>query len=364
MYKHKTLLERFFTIGASTKDFAQRSLILNIELDDKSRFSFLLAAPNPIEAKSALLYNSVFDSQIKGFITDFENIQDENDIIQLQKKLSKFTDDFLPLPIRKYLLANKDLYDYLVIEDDSIDFNIPYGILFFPEKSNGISISGFGYFLAELYTPIRAMQEKNERKESDSVSEIEKLCVLSSEDLPGSVQEETTIINYFNNIKSHLAISLQDEMHLENELKDHVCNLYHFCCHGTKNCKLATVKKGNPKYIDMDFFSLYQFPKHTTIFLNICSSNYTIYDGTNYRSISKKFINREAELVIMTEWPIDDTVAFKMGTEFYKRVIEKKEPALVAIHNIKKELTSISEKLVAITYSLKGNPNMKIAIKD
>lgn len=364
MYRHKRFFDRFFTIGSTTKDFAHRSLLLNIELDKDGRFNFTLSATSLIEGKSNLLNNPVFVSRINSFIKDIENIKDIADIINVQRQLSSFTDDFLPLEIRKYLLANKSLYDYLVIEDDSIDFNIPYGILFFPDKSDGLSISGKGYFLAELYTPIRAIQEKSSNKTDIPVSEIEKVCVLSTDDLKGSIQEEKSIIDYFNSKKNNIAVSIQDEVQLEKELANQNCNLYHFCCHGNNKCQIVTVKKGTPRYLDTDFFNLCKFPQNTTIFLNICSSNFTVYDGITYRSISKKLINREAELIIMTEWPINDSVAFRMGTEFYNRVIEKKESALSAIHNIKKSFTTIPEKLTAITYSLKGNPDMRLKIKE
>lgn len=365
MYRHKRFFDRFFTIGTTTKDFTHRSLLLNIELDTDNRFTFTLSTPALIEGKSKLSNTAVFTSKINLYIEKITTIKTTADLIQVQSELSSFTDDFLPLNIRKFLLNNKSLYDYIVIEDDSIDFNIPYGILFFPDRSTGVSLSGKGYFLSELYTPIRAIQEKQSKKDIKiSDTEINKICVLSSDDLPGSLKEEDDIIKYFNNKISDIAFSIQDENELETELTNQICNLYHFCCHGNKNNEILSNKNGKTIYMDLDFFNMYRFPQSTTIFLNICLSNYTKYDGVAYRSISKKFINREAELVVMTEWPINDDVAFRMGTEFYRRIIDMKETPLVAIHNIKKLFSSLDDKLTAITYSLKGNPYMRISIKN
>lgn len=365
MYKHKGFLDKFLTTGTTTKDFIHRSLLLNIELDQDDRFNFSLSTPSLIEGKSNLKNTPIFSSQLNSFIDAIENIKSMNDLINIQTQLSPFTDDFLPLEIRKFLLHNKSLYDYIVIEDDSIDFNIPYGILFFPDKSTGISISGKGYFLSELYTPVRAIQEKQRKRENIKISdtEINKICVLSSDDLPGSKKEEAAIIKYFNDKTNGIAVSIQDENELKAELSDQICNLYHFCCHGNEKCQIVSNKNGNRIEMNLSFFNMYRFPQNTTIFLNICLSNYTIYDGVAYRSISKKLINREAELVIMTEWPINDAVAYRMGTEFYKRIIEKNESPLVALHNIKKSFSTLPEKLTAITYSMKGNPYMRISIK-
>ena len=83
MYRHKRFFDRFFTIGSATKDFAHRSLLLNIELDKDGRFNFTLSATSLIEGKSNLLNNPVFVSRINSFIKDIENIKDIADIINV-----------------------------------------------------------------------------------------------------------------------------------------------------------------------------------------------------------------------------------------------------------------------------------------
>jgi hypothetical protein len=112
----------------------------------------------------------------------------------------------------------------------------------------------------------------------------------------------------------------------------------------------------------MAFFSLYRFPPNTLVFLNICYSAYTKYEDKVPRSIANKFIDRNAHLVIMTEWPISDSFASLIGTKFYRRLMSK-ETALQAVHNLKKEAKTIADKFTAMTYSLRGNPNLTIEIE-
>ncbi len=361
----KRILDRFFSTGTTTKDYAHRSLLLNIDLNESNKFCFTLSASEIIEGKSKIPFDSSFKTTIQNIIVSIiklsidEKLSDDDFYKQLtliQSKLSVITDDFLPQSIREYFLVNKDLYDYLVIEDDNIDFNIPFGVLFFPKKSENQSITGRGYFLSELYTLIRSTET------SESVLQLTKIRTLSSENLPGSILEERAILDFFNSKISNIAEPINSIEELEESLKNESCNLYHFCCHGGINCNIISEKKGIENEIGMDMFNLIRFPDHTFVFLNICLSNFTTYENEIPRSISNKLINRHSELVVVTEWPINDFVGFKMGTNFYTEVLEKGRTSIQAIHNIKKNITNKRNKFTAIAYSLKGNPNLRFEV--
>lgn len=361
----RRILDRFFSTGTTTKDYAHRSLLLNIDLNESNKFCFTLSASEIIEGKSKLSFDSNFKTNIQNIIISIIKLSINNkltddeffkQLTSIQSTLSVLTDDLLPQAIREYFLVNKDLYDYLVIEDDNIDFNIPFGILFFPTNTEKKSITGRGFFLSELYTLIRSTET------SESVLQLTKARTLSSENLPCSILEEKEILDFFNSKISNIAEPINSIEELEDSLKNESCNLYHFCCHGGFDCNIIAQKSGIDNEIGIDMFNLIRFPDHTFVFLNICLSNYTTYENEIPRSISNKLINRHSELVVVTEWPINDFVGFNMGTNFYKEVFEEGRTSIQAIHNIKKNITDKRHKFTAIAYSLKGNPNLRFEV--
>ena len=67
-------------------------------------------------------------------------------------------------------IKNRNNYYYLVIEDEAIPVNIPYGVLFFPDRSITNCISDKGFFLSEYYTVLRSTSanESNLKNNIDS----------------------------------------------------------------------------------------------------------------------------------------------------------------------------------------------------
>ncbi len=359
MMPKKSILGRFIT-RTSSKEYNHRSLLLNVEIDSTNHFYFQLfnGGNKVFEGRSRISLSKELSASIKEYIDEISPLADNFDdraLLAIQSKLSQFTDDFLPKSISDYLIKNKSIYYYLVIEDESIPINIPYGILFFPDRSVKKCISTKGFFLSEFFTVVRS------KMSSESELTVKKVLTLSSDDLDGSKKEEEELFAYFNSKKPGLAEKIDDKNHFQSLIDRYNPNCFHFCCHGTENCEIATIKNGNIELIEMDFFNLHRFPDNTFIYLNICLSAYTKYDHTIPRSIASKFLDRNANLVVMTEWPIDDSFAYIIGTEFYKRVLDN-ETAVQAIHNIKTKAVTPIDKLTAITYSLRGNPNLKIVL--
>lgn len=349
----------FFSTKQDNKDYVHRSLFLNVEVDQNQFFNFKLFNNGKMKAsgRSRKTSNTELKTEIKNYVdelTKASKILTPDSINAIQRKLSQFTDDFFPKEISDFIIENKGEYYYIVI-DDEIDINIPYGILMFPDPTVKDCISPAGFFLSEYFTIVRSKQSDN------SSLSISNITVLSSDDLDCSKIEEQELSSYFNKLKPGILIPIADKNHFANVLSTIQPNCLHFCCHGNSNCQIISFKNNVYEYFDMEFFSLHRFPQNTIVFLNICLSAYTTYDDHVPRSIANKFIDRNAHLVIMTEWPISDAFASLIGTKFYLRLMNK-ETALQAVHKLKREAKSVQDKFTAMTYSLRGNPNLRIEI--
>jgi len=351
----------FFSTKQNNKDYVHRSLLLNIEVDQNHNFNFTLFNHGKMKASGRSRKTSTpeLKTEIKAYVdelTKVSTILTPESIYAIQSKLSKFTDDFFPKEISDFIIENKGEYHYIVIDDDEIDINIPYGILMFPDQTAKDCISQEGFFLSEYFTIVRSKQSGN------SSLSISNITVLSSDDLACSLSEEQELSSYFNKLKPGILIPITDKNHFADVLSTIKPNCLHFCCHGNSNCQIVSFKNNVHEYFEMEFFNLHRFPQNTLVFLNICSSAYTNYDDQIPRSIANKFIDRNAHLVIMTEWPISDAFASLIGTKFYRRLMNK-ETALQAVHKLKREAKRIEDKFTAMTYSLRGNPNLSIEIQ-
>jgi len=350
----------YFSEKQISRDYKHRSIMLNVELDDEAYFQFSAFHNGKMAAKGRGRKKSsaALKDEIKIYVDELVAIARTPAppaILSIQSKLSSFTDDFFPKNISDFLLSCKDEYSYLIIDDEDIGLNIPYGILFFPDRNVKNCISNRGFFLSEYYTIVRSIS-------TNSTSlKITNVATISSDDLPGSTREESNLEALFNAIHPGAVISITDRNHLAAVLVNNDPNCFHFCCHGTRDCKIRLKKHGISEEIEMNFFNMHRFPQNTFVFLNICSSAYTHYDESIPRSIANKLIDRNTHLVVMTEWPIDDDFAYIIGTQFYARMFSD-ETALQAIHNIKKGTRNLSDKFTAMTYSLRGNPNLKISL--
>lgn len=355
----KAILGRFIE-KYTNREYSNRSLLLNVEIDSKNHFQFnLFHNGKQLQVDhSKLFLSEEISEKIKSFIDDITPLSDQfnlDSLLMIQSRISSFTDDFFPKSISDILLTNHDQYKYLVIEDDEVPINIPYGILFFPDKNVEGCLSDRGFFLSEYYTIVRSSTTNS------YTLDVNKFATLSTDDLDGSINEEKELVNFFENIKPGITRKIENVKDFANVLQTEDPNCIHFCCHGNTDCQIVSKKKGNDEIIEMDFFNLHRFPDNTFINLNICSSAFTQYDSKVPRSIANKLLNRNANLVIMTEWPISDSFAYIIGTELYKRILSN-ETVLQAVHNIKQKAINDSDKLTAITYSLRGNPNLRLII--
>jgi hypothetical protein len=342
------------------REYSTRSLLLNVEIDEKNHFQFNLFhnGKQLLKDHSKTCLSEEISEKIKGYVDEITPLADKYDmdsLLMIQSKISSFTDDFFPKSISDLLINNRDQYRYLVIEDDEVPINIPYGILFFPEKKVDGCLTDRGFFLSEYYTIVRS------NTTNEYILDVNRFATFSTDDLDGSITEENELIAFFENKKPGITRKIESIDDLDEVLQTINPNCLHFCCHGSTNCQIFARKNGNEEIIEMDFFNLHRFPKNTFINLNICSSAYTQYDNKVPRSIANKLLNRNANLIVMTEWPISDSFAYLIGTGLYKRIL-KDETVLQAIHSIKKEAVTKSDKLTAITYSLRGNPNLRLSI--
>lgn len=348
-----------FKLVKPDKDFRHHSTTLFIELDDEGYCKIRLNYNGKLKKypKSRIVIDDVFIERFTSIISKcFINgeYQDSKLFSDYLSELAEITDDLFSRELRKDIFLIKNNIKYLVISDEYMTINLPYPILFFPDPTYKNGISENGFFLSEVFTIIRtSIPTYNEIK-------INEVFTLSSEDLAGSIKEEQIIKDFFES-KSIYAESIEDINLLKKALKDNKGDLFHFCCHGSDDNSILFQKSGKWHKIKMNDLSLSKFKNGSLIVLNICYGNFTNYDFQIPRSIADKLLDRNAELVLTTEWPIDDSFAFFLGTTLYKSLLSKKSIAYT-LHEIKEKASTFDHKITALGYTLRGNPNLKINI--
>lgn len=351
----KNIIDEIFSHG-SHKHFKYNSLILNVDLNNSHlSFSLFHQGKKVAFGISRKELNNTLISDFKKLIKDYIISANYRKFDMMQRTLSALTDDVVPQSIRDYFISYKTDFPYLVVEDENLPYNIPYGIFFFPDRNITNCISKYGFFLSEYFTIIRS----NQAKPNELL--INTLGVISSEDLPGSLLEEKNINDLLN--KNINIIPVNNISELEKALFKDNPECLHFCCHGNTNNEIIFFKNNHKNVIHRDFFNLHRFPDGAFIFLNICFSNYTNYETEIPRSISDKFLDRNSALVVVTEWPIYDSFAYTIGTNFYKE-ISNGLSAIEIVHKIKRNAKNLDEKVTALSYSLRGNPNLKISFQE
>jgi hypothetical protein len=337
----------------ATKDFKHNSILINIDTLQGDRLSISLYVNGSERAKgtSRKVFDEDFVNRAKNEIQKHLVDLTHCDIRSLQSKMSELTDDILPQSVRDFLIKYRNDYNYLVIEDDCVGLNFPFPILFFPVSDSQNTISEYGFFLSEKYTIVRANSNISED------IEVKKIAILSSEDLKGSIEEERKISDILDNGTNVEIINVENQNHLEQLLTKNQPEVFHFCCHGNEKNQIVFMKNGAYESIDVDYFNLFRFLDSSIIILNICFSNYTNYITPCPRSIAEKVLDRNAGIVLSTEWPIDDRFAYAVGTNIYKSIIDGKS-IIEILHMTKMQASSFCEKMTALTYTLRGNPNI------
>lgn len=348
-----------FKLVKPDKDFRHHSTTLFIELDDEGYCNFRLNYNGQLREypKSRIVLNDVFTQRITTIIFNCfikGEYQDPILFSDYQSELAEITDDLFSRELRKDIFLIKNNIKYLVISDEYMPINLPYPILFFPDPTYKNGISENGFFLSEVFTIIRSsIPTYNEIK-------INEVFTLSSDDLTGSTKEEQ-ILNDFFESKSISTVSLEDLDVLKQALHDAKGDLFHFCCHGSVDNCIVFQKSGKWHEIKMNDLSLSKFKDGSFLVLNICNGNFTNYDVQIPRSMADKLLDRNAELVLTTEWPIYDNFAFFLGTSLYKSLLNKKSIAYT-LHELKEKAITFDDKITALGYTLRGNPNLKINI--